>query len=131
MAFHYDIASADATLKTLSELRLEIGDTEENAGPRPRNQNFSDAELQLLLDREGDTMRAAAAACETLARQWARVASAQVGQLRNDYNHVSETYRQQAQDLRAQYGGGASGIAVAVERSDGYADAAASAEVDE
>jgi len=123
MAFTYDIASSDSDTLTLSQLRLEIGDTEQDAGPRPRSQNFSDAELQSLLDREGDVMRAAAGACEILARQWARVASARVGQLSNEYNHVSEMFRDQARALREQYGGGgASGVALALERSDGYSE---------
>ncbi len=131
MAFTYDIESADTDELAISKVRLEIGDTEENAGAKPRNQNFSDAEIQMLLDREGDEMRAAAGACEILARQWARVASAQVGPLRNDYNHVSEMYAAQAKELRAQYGGGASGVAMTLQRADGYAVNAGTAEDDE
>lgn len=120
MAFTYDLSSSDATTQQIAQVRLEIGDDAEQDGARPGKKNFSDAEIEQLLDREGDVMRAAAAACEILARQWSRVATATVGQLRTEYNHVSEMFRQQAEDLRMRYGGGSSGVAVESVREDGY-----------
>lgn len=56
----------------IGQIRLEIGDTQENAGPFPDGRNFMDAELHYLYESEGENVgRAAARAAEVLATSWA------------------------------------------------------------
>lgn len=109
----------------VGQVRLELGDEVNGAGVRPDGRNLSDAEIQVLLDREGSIMRAVAAACELLARSWARVANIAIGSRREDLGSVSEQWRRQAAELRAQYGaasGGVTAFSVGAKRADGYAD---------
>jgi len=115
MAFTYDLST------DLGMTRLLIGDTTENSGPKPDGTNLSDAEITALYTREGnDVGRTAAACCEVLARFWARAADIQVGPRREDLSQVAERWAQQAKELRAQYGGGATTFSVGWDRTDGY-----------
>lgn len=53
------------------KLRLNIGDTQTNAGPRPDNRNFSDAEISYILTQEDDRLNGATAfVFELLASEW-------------------------------------------------------------
>lgn len=122
MGFTFDLSTDNGAL------RLEIGDTVAGAGVKPDGSNFDDAELQYLIDREGSVMRAAAAACEILARSWARVANISVGSRREDFGAVAEQWAKQAKTLREQYGsasGSVTAFSVGVKRNDGYAAAGA------
>ena len=70
MAFTYLPATA------LGRVRLLIGDVTEGEGPRPGPSatNFSDEEIGIFLaENDGKQYLAAAAACETLAVEWAGV----------------------------------------------------------
>ena len=49
MSFTY----TDALLADRDRLRFRLGDTELSAGPKPADANFSDEELDDLLDDEG------------------------------------------------------------------------------
>jgi hypothetical protein len=64
--------SYDETLAADNDfIRLKIGDTVENEGPRPDGRNFSDAELTATLADESSIVGAAIAACfETLWAEW-------------------------------------------------------------
>ena len=67
MAFTYSEALSAARDK----LRLNIGDTQVNAGPRPDNRNYSDAELTYILTQEDDRLNGATAfTFELLANEW-------------------------------------------------------------
>ncbi|MBN1430450.1 MAG: hypothetical protein JXB07_18920 [Anaerolineae bacterium] len=132
MTFTYDLASSDAQVALISRVRLEIGDTVENDGVTPSGSNLSDEEITIFLDRESDDeLRAAAAACEALARQWARVANIAVGPRREDLGKVAAEWRASAAELRRQYGYGEGGmISAGVMRVDGYSDDVASDDVE-
>jgi len=106
----------------IGKVRLGIGDDTEDSGVRPDGTNFSDEEIQVILDAEGSWQRAVAGLCEVLAVQWARLVNLAVGPRREDLSRVSEAYAEQAARLRAQYGGGARGFAVGVTRVDGWSD---------
>lgn len=108
----------------IGQLRLELGDDVSGSGVRPSGANLADDALQLLLTREGSVMRAAAAACELLARQWATTATLSVGPRSEQLGAVSEAWAKRGAELRAQWGGGSYAFAVMPGRSDGYADAA-------
>lgn len=104
-------------------VRLEIGDDEDGDGVKPNGKNFTDAQIQVWLDREGSVMCAAAAACEALARQWTRVANIAVGQRKEDSGETAAKWRAEAERLRSQYGGGGSGgFSIGMKRADGYAE---------
>lgn len=97
----YDLATA------AGQLRLEIGDTVSGAGVRPDGTNFSDLELAYFLTQEGGVVgRAAARACETLARLWASQVDLRVGPRDEKLSQAAERWAKQALELRAQYGGG-------------------------
>ena len=108
MAFNYDPTT------DIGKTRLEIGDTDFGAGVKPSGKNFTDAEIQLLLTREGTWGRAAAAACEILARHWSRIPdSASTGSKiaggRSRSNQQVAHFRDAAKELRQLHGGGNNG----------------------
>lgn len=108
MAFSYNLETE------VGQVRLELGDETENTGVKPNGANFQDAEIEYFLDQyTGETYKvqlATAAACEALARQWAR----QSGSLAVGSGEYSETFKQaeayqaRADALRNAYGGGGS-----------------------
>jgi hypothetical protein len=91
----------------LDLVRFEIGDTVSGSGPLPGSvSNFTDAELNALIAREGSWGRAAAAACETLARRWAQIADTDSGPIHQALGDRTDMWAKRAQELRALYGGG-------------------------
>ena len=100
MSFTYSLST------DTGKVRLEIGDVTNGAGVRPDGSNLQDEEIAVWLTREGSVMRAAAAACEALSRQWATVANTTSGPLREDADSVAGKWAQRARELRAAYGHG-------------------------
>lgn len=127
MSFTYDLASSDSDTVALSKVRLEIGDTTEDAGVKPNGSNLADEEISVWLSDEDDNvMRAAARACEALSRMWSPVGNYSSGPRREDLGKVSADWAARAEALRTLYGGSSgSTFAVATGRSDGYSEAAA------
>lgn len=121
MSFTYDVAT------NIGKIRLEIGDTTNGSGVKPDGTNLSDEELQVILTRETTVMGAAAAACELLARHWARVANIAVGSRREDLSTIADQWAKQARALREQYGNAAGAVtsfSTGLKRVDGYSAAA-------
>lgn len=108
----------------IGQMRMELGDDENGAGVRPNGKNLTDAQLQVLLDREGTVMRAVAAACELLARQWSVFADRTLGPLSESRSQVAKSWRDRANELRGQFGYGTEGASGAFSyspvRVDGY-----------
>lgn len=104
MAFTYDLTT-DA-----GKVRMELGDTVDatvspGSGVRPSGANFTDAEIAYFLAREGNSvMKATAAACETLSRQWSTAVSTTVGPRTEGFDSVAEKWASRADELRALYG---------------------------
>lgn len=118
MTFTYDTAT------DIGQVRLELGDEVSGNGVKPTGANLTDEELQVWLTREGSVMRAVAAACEALSRAWSRMASTTVGSRSEQLQSVAAQYAERAKTLRAQHGGGTSGVStVSFKRTDGYATA--------
>lgn len=117
MAFTNDLAT------DIGQVRLEIGDRDATPGNgvQPDGTNFSDEEIQVWLTREGTVGRAAAAACEALARIWARAVDTRSGPLSQSYSQVSERYALQAKQLRERYGGDGCAFSTGFARNDGFA----------
>ena len=119
MTFTYDLTeTGDALL--YGKVRLEIGDTAENSGVKPDGSNFSDAELDLILSEEGDSVGRAAARCfEILANWYAGVADLTVGPRKEALGKVAESYAKRAKEYRRKYGGGVQAGAYGLIRKDG------------
>lgn len=101
MTFSYDHAANPTTAK----IRLLVGDSKENNGPRPDSSNFSDEEITVFLGMEGDhAMRAAAAALEALAAEW----SGYTGELRtgpvDERFQQADAYAKRAEAMRSAWG---------------------------
>lgn len=89
------------------KVRLELGDVTDGAGIRPDGSNLQDEEIAVWLTREGSVMRAVAAACEALSRQWAAIADTQSGPLSERAGDVAGKWANRAKELRATHGYGA------------------------
>lgn len=105
MAFTYDLTTDRGVV------RFNLGDTVENAGPRPDKRNFSDAEIDYLIATEtlGNTA-AAALGFETLASEWAAYAIAErEGEVSFDAKEVIDKYFDLANYWRNKPDGGTGG----------------------
>ncbi len=92
-------------------VRFNIGDTVENAGPRPDKRNYSDAEIDYLIATEtaGNTA-ATALGFETLAGEWgAYTLSERAGEGSFDAKEVSGQFQKLADYWRKKPGGGTGG----------------------
>lgn len=111
-------------LTDLDRVRFNIGDTVEDAGPKPEDGNFTDAEINGLVTIEGSWQRAVAAAFETLASLWARHTNFTAEGMSASQSDIAKQYAASAIEWRNRYGfsgtGGAGSIAVI--RADGYSD---------
>lgn len=94
--FTYDLANS------IGLVRLEIGDTDFEAGIRPDGTNLSDEELQVFLDREGSVLGASAAALEVVTRLWRRRADITVGDVSRQSSQVANGLERDAKALRVQ-----------------------------
>lgn len=136
MSFTY----SDALLTDGDRVRLEIGDTEEGHGPKPRRKNFSNEEITSVLTSESDRINGAVAHCfEILAAAWTSYAISKTerksstngdnkedGELTIDAKLVADNYRKQAAIWRAKPGGASeaerSGGLITMTRTDAYSD---------
>jgi hypothetical protein len=107
-------------------VRLEIGDQLDGAGVKPNGSHFTDAEILYWLEAEdGEVMRAAARACEALARHWSKIATYSDGPRSEQLGKIADDWANQAKALREQYGGSSgAAFSVGVTREDGYSEAA-------
>lgn len=105
MAFTYNLTT------NLGKVRLNLGDTVENSGPRPDKRNFADAEVEHFISTEtaGNTA-ATAFGFEILASEWGSYAiSEREGEVSFDAKEVSEQYLDIAQEWRNKPDGGTGG----------------------
>lgn len=110
----------------MTEIRLELGDSVEGEGPRPKGRNFSDEELLVLYSKEDDAlMPTVARAAEVLAREWSSHADITEGPSRESASQISKSWERRADRLREQYAGAAASVTSGTRRRyDAYADAA-------
>lgn len=128
MSFSYTAGSTNRDI-----LRLYIRDTVEFEGPLPEDENFSDEELDAILDHEGNLCRAKAHCLEALAAAWTIFPTFQGDGISISRSHIGRNYSQQAEVLRKKcgYADGATMTTQPVIRVDGYSDDIHSHEVDE
>lgn len=118
MGFTYDLTS------DIGQVRLLIGDTVQDAGVKPDDDNFSDEEIQAFLDRnDSDVNITASEMLENLARLWATEPDIKMGPVSEKRSEVSKNLQEQAEKLRQQSGGDSTAFSVGFNRDDGYAEA--------
>jgi hypothetical protein len=112
-------------------VRFHLNDVIKDSGPLPENYNFSDHELDMLLDLEGTWQRAVAAGFEALEAAWLPHPTFQADGMSVSLSHISKNYGDTAQRWRRIYGGqpGSSIKARSLIRVDGYSQDVASDEV--
>ncbi len=127
MAFNYTAGGAER-----DRLRLYLDDTVEDKGPFPDDRNFSDEELDDIIDYEGNLCRAQAHCLEVLASAWTRHPTFQGDGISISRSHIGRNYSQQAEALRKKcgYADGATMGYSPIIRVDGYSDDVDSHEVD-
>ena len=107
----------------IGKVRFDVGDTSsaDGEGVKPDGSFITDEEVQMLLTREGSVGRATAAACEALARMYARFTDLTVGPRKESLSQASVAYAKQAQELRRQFGGGSKrATAGGIVKQDGF-----------
>lgn len=114
MTFTYDSAAAAGTATALHNVRLAIGDTDSTAVL------FTDEELGIYLDARSDSVNLAAAdACETLARRFARQYDFSTDGQSFSRSQMSKMYLDLAVQLRSR---GEGLTTQPVTKVDGYSD---------
>ncbi len=105
MAFTYNLTTNRGVV------RLNVGDTVENSGPRPDKRNYSDEEVDYFISTETEGNTAASAlGFEILANEWAAYAiSEREGEVTFDAKEVSDQYLDIANEWRNKPGGGTGG----------------------
>jgi hypothetical protein len=102
MTFTYDLTNPDETKALISEVRLEIGDTQLNAGVKPDGTNFSDEEIELWLGKvDNDVNLTVAKACSALSRLWTVVANSTVGPRKEELGKVADAWAARASELES------------------------------
>lgn len=97
MTFTYDLAAEDAAEKNIARVRLELGDTIQNAGVRPDGSNLTDEELAVwLADEDDDIMNTVARACSALSNMWTNVANLTVGPRREELGQIAQGWADRA-----------------------------------
>ncbi len=128
MAFNYN----DALATDRNKVRFNLQDTTESSGPKPGGANFSDAELDGLLNIEDTWQQAVAAAFEVLEAGWSHYADLTVGPRRESLSQIAARFGRNAEKWREQYGYATRvGVkAVGIIKKDGYSDDVPSDDVD-
>ena len=85
------------------KVRFNIGDVTEDAGPRPADANFTDAEIDGLITAEGTWQGAVGACFERLAAEWTRFPSFKADNLSLNRSDIAKGYREQAVQWRKEY----------------------------
>lgn len=127
MAFSYILNSSDATIAAVARVRLEIGDTVEDAGILPDGTNFSDEEITVYLtDYSNSVAQTVNALAGVLSRRWATVADVSVGPRSESLSQVSKSWA----DIASRLGGSEAGSVFSLTpgRVDGYSENAEESE---
>lgn len=97
MAFSYSLLSSDAATVRIGKVRMELGDTVEDAGVLPDGSNLSDTEITVALTDAGNNVQVAVVAlCGLLARRWATSADVTVGPRKENLSQVAKAWAERA-----------------------------------
>ena len=92
MAFTYDLNTS------VGITRFRIGDTVQGDGPRPDRRNFSDDEIQAMLDQGGSVDAALGLLQAVLSNEWASVPDFTIGDRKESFSQVHRAYSEAAQE---------------------------------
>jgi hypothetical protein len=108
----------------LSLIRLYVGDSVENAGPRPDSTNFSDEEVSALFGlAEGNVSVVVSQLFSILVAEWTKLAvSITIGPRREELWRVADMYKKRAQEWAVVAGIASSTFSSGVIRRGYYAD---------
>ena len=121
----------DPTMDTdRDKVRFHLGDTDQGEGPRPKDANYSDAEIDALVTSTGSWQKTVATLLDVLAIEWTRHATIHVGPRSQDFSDVARGYRLQAKEWRRENNILPGVIVAGVIRVDGYSDDVPSDDVD-
>jgi hypothetical protein len=126
MAFTYN----DALATDRDKVRFALGDVSFEAGPRPADANFSDAEIAGLITAEGTWQRAVAAGFERLAAEWMRYPSFKADGFSLNRSDIAKGYQTQAHEWRRDFPRPIPITVAGQITVDGYSDDVASDDVD-
>jgi hypothetical protein len=118
--FNYDLASTNANILLISQVRFELGDTEKGAGVLPTGGNFQDEEILLKLgENSNDIAQTVGALAGVLSRHWATVSDVQVGPRRESLSQVAAAWARRAEAINSDY------VSFVIDpgRNDGYSEA--------
>ena len=106
----------------LDKVRFHVQDKTENSGPLPSDGNFTDAELNGLIDDQGSWQRAVAASFDVLETAWANYADKTVGPRSERMSQIAERWSKKATAWREKYGIADTAGIVFRQRKDDYSD---------
>lgn len=121
MTFTYDFT----TEKLIAKVRLALGDTRKDAGPRPGDLNFSDEEIEAILDDVSNDVDATVYVfLKALSNEWGKYADITVGPRKESLSDIAFHYAKRASEMGSRTGLSAKSFAIALDRVDGYSEAA-------
>lgn len=122
MAFTYNLASSDETVRLISQVRLELGDNILSSGVLPSGANLQDEEISHYLTiNDNDVAATVTALAGVLHRHWASAVDVQVGQRRESLSQAAARWEKIAAGGQ---GAAGSSFVTHLGRVDGYAEAA-------
>jgi hypothetical protein len=116
----------------VGSLRLRIGDTVENNGPRPYEgaaSNFSDEELQHFLTLQGSVASAVTQMFYVLAAEWSAYTNITIGPRREEFAKIADQYAKRAQASKEENASTGAPFSVGWTRDDGYHEYVAGSEL--
>jgi len=117
MAFSYDLTTP------VGLVRLKIGDTIVDKGPRPDLRNFSDEEISVAIaDASGNVNSAVATLLRALANEWSVVPDSTVGPRKEAFSDVAGNLSKRSDEAEEQAGAQGSSFVVGFKRVDGYTE---------
>lgn len=122
MAFTYsDDLSTDR-----DKVRFHLQDTTDGSGPKPGDGNFTDNEIDGLIEVAGSWQRAVAAGLRALASAWRRYPDFKADGLKLSRSDIAEGYDEAAGAWEKRFGIPAPVAVAGVVKVDGYSDDIAS-----
>lgn len=98
MAFNYDDTLLASSTKDY--VRFLISDTVENSGPKPKGLNFSDAEIDFVIDENSDDPHLAASSLfSILAGEWSKYTDTATGDARDSFSKIADAFEKRADKI--------------------------------
>jgi hypothetical protein len=113
------------------KVRFYVNDKAIDAGPLPGDGNFSDNELDGLIDAQGSWERAVAACFDALETAWANYADKSVGPRSESMSQIAERWAKKREKWVQEHGLADTGGSLFLKRIDQYSDDVPHDEIDD